>query len=368
MAHTTRTPARIQRLTSLAAIVAVAVAIAVAFGRVFAGRRRHGQAAGGRCRVGAGRVGARAAQPAAGHPRRGRSPARRSSGSIVFRDTTWNLLPGLETLRAIGSAAAAVGEQARVQVGPCPAGDPAGVRIGRGGVGGGVLVPRARVPRGEPAPGPRSAGGAWSSSSTRVLEDDVRALYGIVFLLAALAVLFADSLRRMQGWGPVWNGPGRSDRLIPGAGRNARVVVSAVARRRGRDAVPRCPGSAAAPRSTSRSGAARAMSTVSTLVSMAAQLTQGEPHDVFEVQTDVRSYYRMIALDQFDGVTWTPRENFSTEVVAGTPLAASDAGRSVPRSPRRSFTFVADQTFPVAPDDLPTDLARRSRAVRRGIR
>ena len=41
-----------------------------------------------------------------------------------------------------------------------------------------------------------------------VLEDVVRPIFGLLFLVAATALLFADGLRRVQGWGPVWTSPG----------------------------------------------------------------------------------------------------------------------------------------------------------------
>jgi hypothetical protein len=57
-----------------------------------------------------------------------------------------------------------------------------------------------------------------------VLDAFHKPMYGVVFLLAALSVLFADSLRRIQSWGPVWSSPGARNRLLPAAGRSARRV------------------------------------------------------------------------------------------------------------------------------------------------
>ena len=56
-----------------------------------------------------------------------------------------------------------------------------------------------------------------------VLEDTIRPMYGVALPAGRRwRVLFADSLRRVQGWGPVWSGPGRRARLLPAAGRGAR--------------------------------------------------------------------------------------------------------------------------------------------------
>src|SRR5213593_4008073 len=38
-----------------------------------------------------------------------------------------------------------------------------------------------------------------------VLDGVIKPIYGVLFLIAALAVVFADSLRRIHGWGPVWS-------------------------------------------------------------------------------------------------------------------------------------------------------------------
>ncbi len=54
-----------------------------------------------------------------------------------------------------------------------------------------------------------------------VLEDVSAAVRGR-FLIAATAMIFADGLRRVQGWGPVWTGPGRDARSAspPAEGRD----------------------------------------------------------------------------------------------------------------------------------------------------
>ena len=45
-----------------------------------------------------------------------------------------------------------------------------------------------------------------------VLDDQMKPIYGVLFLIAALAVLFADSLRRIRAWGPVWSPVAGRDR------------------------------------------------------------------------------------------------------------------------------------------------------------
>ena len=60
-----------------------------------------------------------------------------------------------------------------------------------------------------------------------VLEDLIKPQYGVAFLAAALLVVFADALRRVQGWGPVWTGPGSRARLSATASHGARRVAFA---------------------------------------------------------------------------------------------------------------------------------------------
>ena len=158
MAHTPGTPARVQRLSSLVAIVAVAVAIALAFGRIFAGlRRRRWRLLGGRRRLGRDRLGDRAAGHAARHARAAPPDSCWRSTWLAAPQTTWFGLPTAETLRTLGSLATQVGgpgarlrlpRSRHARADPCRHDR----RVGRG-----VLVLRARVPRPEPAARPDPA-------------------------------------------------------------------------------------------------------------------------------------------------------------------------------------------------------------------
>ncbi len=56
-----------------------------------------------------------------------------------------------------------------------------------------------------------------------VLEEFVKPLYGVAFLAAALVVVFADGLARVQGWGPVWGSGTRG--VAATAGRGARRLA-----------------------------------------------------------------------------------------------------------------------------------------------
>ena len=253
-----------------------------------------------------------------------------------------------------GAPPRAVGEQARVQTAPAPpvirSSSPRSRRSGR------------RCSRATPSRSARAARCSRSSrrrrsssSSTPSSKTTSGRCTGSLFLVAALAVLFADSLRRMQGWGPVWNGPGRSDRLVPGAGRNARVVVAAVLAVAVVDAVPRPRVRRPGPDRPLDVGGEGAV-TVSALVSMAAQLNAGEP------QRRVRGPDGRPLVLADDRARPVRRRDLDAEgelhhrgrrrdpAPRGRPVAGADESTQI--------VHVRDgPDLPVAPDHVPTDVA-----------
>ena len=88
----------------------------------------------------------------------------------------------------------------------------------------------------------------WSPSPTACSTALIKPIYGVLFLIAALAVVFADSLRRIHGWGRL-ESPGARNRLLPSAGRGR---AGSRRRRRARRAgtASSCLGSARRPCST----------------------------------------------------------------------------------------------------------------------
>ena len=155
-----------------------------------------------------------------------------------------------------------------------------------------------------------------------VLEDVVRPVYGVAFLVAATAVVFADSLRRVQGWGPVWASPGRAARLTSTAGKGARRVAAATV------AVAMVSpllipgfGSKAILDFSSRN---EDQVRIDPLVSVQSQLDRDEPIEVFEVKTQEPVYWRMVALPTFDGTSWKPEEEpVAIDVGPDTPLVTN---------------------------------------------
>ncbi|MFN8232563.1 MAG: DUF3488 and transglutaminase-like domain-containing protein [Actinomycetota bacterium] len=172
-----------------------------------------------------------------------------------------------------------------------------------------------------------------------MLEESMRPWYGLVFLAAGLVVVFADSLRRVQGWGPVWVGPGSRARLSATASRGARRVAAAAI---GVAAlVPfLVPGFGSAP-VFDLSSTDPGQVGLNPLVSIGASLNRREPVDVFTVETDRPSYWRVMSLPDFDGTTWRPAEDLE-----GDPITAdSELILTTPETETSQETFhvVADR-------------------------
>jgi hypothetical protein len=339
MAHPAGTTARVQRLTALVAIVLVAVAVGFAFGRVFIGH-------GATYRLLA--VGVASAIVAWVFERRSLLLATVVSaallivaiGILVFPATTWYGAPTLETLRQMAHAAAQVGEEARIQISPAPANDSL-MLAAITAVWAAVFSCFALAFRaGSPllALVPPVALVAFADS---VLEDLIKPAYGVLFLIAALAVVFADSLRRIHGWGPVWSPPGARNRLLPSAGRGARrigagaVIVAAIAP----IIVPGF-GSKAVIDLSQVNGGGRVH--VSPLVTIGAMLREGKDVEVFQVQSDHAAYWRMVGLDQVDA-------NGSWNATPEQGVVAT-AGQSLPQAPDIRIGTQIDATFTVVND------------------
>ena len=308
------TPARIQRVSALIAIEAVACAVALAFGRILEGRAPTYRLL---C------VGLVSGAVAWASERRGMLIATLLSaiglivalGWIVASRTLWLGVPTLETVHTFGQLATQIGAQAREYVSPAPA-TPALLFAGAIAVWAAIfscyaLAFRAQSPLLALVP-PL----ALVVFADGVLDQFSRPAYGIGFLVAALAVLFADSLRRLRSWGPVWGQAGDArDRLWPVTGRNARrvgltVLAAAVV---APWAVPGF-GSNLGLGLFSVDGGGGGIG-VSPFASIGAVLNDpsSSTTPVFTIRATRGSYWRMLSLDQFDGTTWaaTPSEGAS---------------------------------------------------------
>lgn len=337
MARTQGTSARTQRLIAGVATVLVAAASAIALGRVF-------QANGPTLRLLA--VGVASALIATALERRSLVLATIASaaglavtiGLLVFPETTWFGLPTLETLRASLDAAARVGEQARVQVAPAPPLAPL-MLAGIAGVWAAVFAAHSLAFRaGSPllALLPPVALVGFADS---VLEEVIRPIFGLLFLVAATALLFADGLRRVQGWGPVWTSPGRVARLDVAAGRGARrvaaaaVMIAAIAP----VVLPGFGSRGVIDLSSADDDRVR----IDPLVSVQESLQRDEILPVFDVEAEVGRYWRMVALPNFDGQRWS-------EDPAPTTLAIEPGATLATTTPVAAPGETTDVTFTTA--------------------
>ena len=221
MAHAAGTSARTHRLIGLLAALLLAATTALAFGRVFLGTASSLQLVG---------AAVAAAGLAVAFERRSLLLSTAASaaglalaiGLIVFPETTWYGMPTADTLRATLDAAAVVGEQARIQAAPAEPIAPlllaAVVSLWAAVFSAHALAFRA----GSPLLGliPPVALVAFADT---VLEEFVKPLYGVAFLAAALLVVFADGLARVQGWGPIWSSSRRG--VARSASRGARRLA-----------------------------------------------------------------------------------------------------------------------------------------------
>ncbi len=302
MARAEDPTARAQRLIPLATVGLLAFATALAFGRVFVGR-------GPTLRL----VAAALLAVAIGWAtdRRGLFLATVASlvglafalAWLVFPQTAWYGLPTLRTLRAIGRSLEFVGQQTRTQVSPSPPLAPlmmaAVTAVWAAAFSAYTLAVRAGSPvLAVIAPI------ALVAFADVVLEDGVRPLYAGVFLVAAVSVIFTDGIRRIRQWGPVWSGPHRDPALRSAAGRGVRRVVLAAL-----GAALLLPWILPGFRSEALvdlTGAGGDAVRLDPFVSIHASLNRDEPIDVLRVTTDgPGSYWRMIALDEFDGAEWS---------------------------------------------------------------
>jgi transglutaminase-like putative cysteine protease len=325
-----------QRLLGLLAVAGLAAATAFAFGRVFAGRLPTWEL-----------VAAALASVAiaALFERRGLLVATLASLAglalaitwIVLPQTAWYGLPTLRTLRAVGRSLEYVGQQARVRVAPTPALPPlmlaAVTAVWTASFSAHALAIRAGSPLLAVLPPIALVGFADT-----VVDDGARPVYAVVLLCAALAVIFSDGVRRIRQWGPVWSGS-RTRRLgasVKGSRPVAAFVVLAAV------LVPGIlPGF--------RSGPLVDLSTeggegfgLDPFVSIQAQLDEQEARDLFEVRAEDGTYWRLYALDLFDGGTFTSSDRFAEErgLEFISPAVLPNQADDTPQAaPSRSYVF-----------------------------
>jgi transglutaminase-like putative cysteine protease len=185
-----------------------------------------------------------------------------------------------------------------------------------------------------------------------VLEDVVRPVFGLLFLVAATALLFADGLRRVYGWGPVWTAPGRAARVDVAAGRGARRVAAAAVTVAALAPIvlPGFGSQGLIDVSTAGDDLVR----IDPLVSVQASLQRDETATVFEVEADVGRYWRMVALPNYDGRDWRPDPSPPTlPITAGTTLETTTPVASPAETTEVRFTTTSELALPWLPLPYP---------------
>ncbi len=305
MARQPEPVARRNRVVALGALALLAFATAWAFGRVFRG---HGPT----YRLIA--VAFASILVAAAFERRSLLLATVASaallsvaiGLLVFPHTTLFGLPTRETLVAIGRAVDKVGHQARVKVAPADPLAPlmlaAVTAVWAAMFSAHALAVRAGSPLLAVLPPVALVG-----FTDTAMQDGPRFGYGLMFLMAVLAVVFGDGIRRIMQWGPLWPVPGSSGRTTMTSTRGARKV--ALAAMAVAALVPGIlPGLRAGPLINFSGGHDTSIANIDPLVSLASRLRSDATVVYFRVDATPRrpSYYRLFALDTTsDGVRWT---------------------------------------------------------------
>lgn len=337
-----------QRLIGLAAVAALAAATAVAFGRVFVGHaptRELVVAALASVLIGA------------AFERRSLALALLASAVglvlaltwLVFPQTAWYGLPSLRTLRALGRSLDFVAQQAKVQVAPTPPLPPlllaAVTATWTAAFSTHALAIRAGSPLLAILPSVALVGFADT-----VLEDGARPTYAVFFLVAVLAVVFVDGLRRVREWGPVWSGR-REGRFASVASRGARAValLAVLAAVLVPGVLPGFRAAALVDFSTSSSDGID----LDPFVSIQNQLDQEEPIDLFEVTAaGTGAYWRLYSLDTFDGITWSstdPEAQRGQELTSPARLPVTFPPTAEPFPQRfKLLTRIDDPWLPMA--------------------
>jgi transglutaminase-like putative cysteine protease len=359
-----------QRLGALGAVGLLAAVTALAFGRVFVGHATTWELmAAALASVGI----------AAAFERRSLLLATAVSalallvaiGWVVFPDTLWLGLPTRETLHAIVEALGRVGRDAQVQVAPSEPLRPlllaAVTAVWTASFSAHALAIRAGSPLLAVLPPIALVGFADT-----VLEDGARPLYALLLLTAALLVVFADGMRRIRQWGPVWSSPGRR-RLSSVAGRGARRVgvTALVAALAFPGVLPGFRDDPLVDFSTTGTEGTR----LDPLVAIRSNLVRDEAIPLYRIDSTDRlgapfgSYWRAYALDTFDGDRWTtsdPRGERGSLTSAHTSLdPAVEPRASVVRSVHQRITLLQQQedialpmAYPAVRVDVPTTQVR----------
>ncbi len=241
---------------------------------------------------------------------------------LVFPHTLAFGLPTGATLEGIGRAFAEVGTAAAQHVAPVDA-LPSLLLAGVVAVWTAAFAAHALVARAGSGVLALLPAGALVGFADVVLEDGVRPAYMVLFLLAAFAMLSTLGLRAAVRWG----------RLVPWSGARRWSLFSVNALRAARRAaIPAALSAVLLPwlipglhaPGWYDIGGSGSQITIDPIVDLRPSLRLDPPRELFTVSSPKPTYWRMLALDEFDGRRWSTPD---LRVVNG---AAVDGGTTLP--------------------------------------
>jgi transglutaminase-like putative cysteine protease len=338
MAAASESTGQADRRVVLAALVGLGTVTGVAFGRVFAATAPAVMLA---------VVGGVAVGVAAAMSRRNLALSLLAGLAALFVLMAWMLLPRTtwygvptdDTVRALLTALESSTERVAKEVAPAPALDalmaPAMIAVWAAGTSAHALAVRARSTM-----LPIFPGAALLAFAGVVAEDGSRPGYVAAFLAAALAVMYGSSLARLQAWAPNlggrWGRAGGLGRWARRLGLTAGVVALVLP-----GILPGF-GSGSLLRVDRPGGRV----VVNPIVDIRPNLLRNPPAHLFTVRADHAAYWRLTALDRFDGRVWTASD---LAVEEGIPVGdGSILGGPQPKT----FTRVT-QEFVVAELSVP---------------
>ncbi len=294
---------RESRFVLLAALLVLSASAGAAFGGVFRGARPAMQLAG---------VAAAAVMVAFSAERRHVALATALSllglaiaaGIIVFPETTFFGLPSASTIRSFLRALGVVGTVAESHAAPSPPVEPlllaAVTAVWTATFSAHVLAVRARSPFLAILPP-----GTLMAFTSLVVESGARRLYVALFLVAALALLYGDGLRRIAQWGPLtqWRGHGRARATAASTRGARRLAVACLAIALITPGI--LPGFRSMALLNVRGRAPNAFVSIDPIVDIRPALARNPSIPLFTVSTDRTAYWRSLSLDTFNGRLWT---------------------------------------------------------------